>query len=255
MLNFQSIYPNNETNHEIVLLHGFLESPSMWKYFIKAAADSNIRCINIQMPNHLPEEKQTYLKDLQQQAEALHKTLTKAKVNTPIIIGHSLGGYLALAFIEKYPEFASGIVLVNSTCLADSTKGKTRRTRAINLVKKHPNAFIHMAIRNLFPEASLQKHHSEIEQLVSDAKKLPIPAIQASLEAMRERKDRTEVLRNFKKKKLFIYGKNDPLISAEASQEAIRKSNCPSIALNVGHMAWLEDKENLHKVLLQFIAG
>lgn len=253
MLKYNDTHPNTKANYEVVLLHGFLESTSMWKDFIKATADRNIRCINIHMPNHLPEEKEPYLNTLPQQAEALYNTLLKTEVSKPIFIGHSLGGYLALAFVEKFPEFASGIALINSTCLPDSNERKIQRTRAINIVGKNPNAFIQMAIKNLFQQASLKQHRTEVDKLILDAKTLKTPAIQASMEAMRDREDRTEVLKNFDKKKLFIYGTNDPLIPIEASLEAIKKSNCPSIALNAGHMAWLEDKENLHKILLQFI--
>src|SRR5690625_8001021 len=91
-----------------------------------------------------------------------------SKVHRLILIGHSLGGFLAFAFIKKHPEFASGVALVNSSCLADSPEQKKRRTRAINLVEKHPNAFIHMAIRNLFAETYLEKHKTAIDQLIND---------------------------------------------------------------------------------------
>lgn len=255
MLKHTRTSQRTENESEVILLHGFLESPSIWEGFIQATADKNIHCTNIHLPNHLMEEQGFYLNDLSQQAEALHQTLIETKVSAPILIGHSLGGYLALAFMEKYPEFTSGLVLVNSTCLADSNERKIQRTRAINLIEKNPSAFIQMAIKNLFLPASLTKHSTEINQLISDAKNLPIAAIQASLEAMRDRKDRTEVLRNFKKKKLFIYGTNDPLIPVKDSLKAITESSYPSVALETGHMAWLEDKEKLNKVLLEFIVG
>lgn len=245
-------YQEIGTGPDVVLLHGFLESPAIWQEFTKAM-DGKFRSIIAHMPNHHANEEEHLSKDLQQQAKILHQTLLKTKVKNPVIIGHSLGGYLALAFIEKFPEFASGVALVNSSCLADSPEQKKRRTRAINLVEKHPNAFIHMAIRNLFAETYLEKHKTAIDQLINDAKKLSIPAIQASLIAMRDRKDTSEALRNFENKKLFIYGENDPLIPMEVSKTAIKKSDCPSISLNAGHMSWLEDKENLNKVLLRFL--
>lgn len=245
-------YQETGKGPDVVLLHGFLESPAIWQEFTKAM-DGKFRSIIAHMPNHHANEEEHLSKDLQQQAKILHQTLLRAKVHRPILIGHSLGGYLALAFIKKYPEFASGIALVNSSCLADSAEQKKRRTRAINLVEKHPNAFIHMAIRNLFAESYLEKHKTAIDQLINDAKKLSIPAIQASLTAMRDREDTSEALRNFENKKLFIYGENDPLIPTETSKKAIQKSGCPSIALDAGHMSWLEDKENLHKVLLKFL--
>ena len=246
-------YEDNGIGTDVVLLHGFLESPDIWKSFLENT-DEKFRSINVHLPNHHLSNATQYSNDLKQTADTLYHTLVDAKVQSPILIGHSLGGYLALAFIEKYPEFASGIALVNSSCLADTNAQKKRRTRAINLVKTHPNPFISMAIKNLFHETYLVKHRTAIDQLIDKAKKLPIPAIQASLRAMRDRTDTSEALRNFDKKKLFIYGKHDPLISIEASKEAINKSQCPSIALDAGHMSWLEDKENLQEVLMEFIS-
>ena len=245
-------YQINGVGKDVVLLHGFLESPIIWEEFLQVA-DGDFRSINVHIPNHHSSNASLYFNDLTEQAEILYHTLIEANVQSPILIGHSLGGYLALAFINKYPEFTSGIALVNSTCLADTNEQKKRRTRAINLVEKHPNAFISMAIKNLFQEAHLKKHSIAIIKLIATANKLPIPAIQASLTAMRDRTDTSEALRNFDKKKLFIYGQYDPLISLEASEKAINKSNCPSIALNAGHMSWLENKEKLQEVLLEFI--
>lgn len=245
-------YEDNGIGTNVVLLHGFLESPAIWEDFLQVA-DEKLRSINVHIPNHHFSNETQYSKDLMEQAEVLYNTLIDAKVQSPILIGHSLGGYLALAFIEKYPEFASGIALVNSTCLADTSEQIKRRTRAINLVETHPKPFIGMAIKNLFHETYLEKHKTAINQLIVKAKELPISAIQASLTAMRDRTDTSETLRNFDKKKLFIYGKNDPLISQEANRKAINKSHCPSIALNAGHMSWLEDKENLQKILMEFI--
>lgn len=245
-------YQESGAGPDVVLLHGFLESPVIWKDFIKVAK-GKFRCVNIRMPNHHVNKQASYSKDLSQQAKILYHTLLDAEVVKPVIIGHSLGGYLALAFIKEYPEFASGIALVNSSCLADTKEQKQRRTRAINLIEKQPSTFIYMAIRNLFAKAYLERYSTAIDQLINDAKKLPIPAIQASLTAMRERADTSDTLRNFKGDKIFIYGKNDPLIPIETSKEAINKSNCPNIALDAGHMSWLEDKEGLHKALLEFL--
>src|SRR5690625_472524 len=101
-------YQESGTGPDVVLLHGFLESPAIWKDFIKATK-GRFRCVNIRMPNHQINEQESYSNDLSQQAEILHQTLLDAEVVSPVIIGHSLGGYLSLAFIEKYPEFASGI--------------------------------------------------------------------------------------------------------------------------------------------------
>lgn len=238
----------------VVLLHGFLESPKIWES-LTPLLEEKFRVITPQLPNHNPVETEGFSKDLSEQAEQLHEALTRLEIENPILIGHSLGGYLALAYIEKYASHTSGIALVNSTCLPDNEEKKKQRNRAIHLIEKLPKAFVQMAIKNLFTKTGLNTYTSEIESLITDSKKLPVSAIQASIIAIRDRKDRSEVLRNYDKKKLFIYGINDPLIATEASEKAINKSHCPSKALTSGHMSWLEDKEKLSEILLEFING
>lgn len=253
MLPYQQTPSNTEITKEVVLLHGFLESPSIWDYFLRHANKKTTRYTTVSLPNHYPEEEAPYRTCLTKQAEVLHRTLVQAQVKKPILVGHSLGGYLALAYIEKYAAYSSGIVLINSTCFADDLERQTQRTRAINLVGQHLDAFVRMAIRNLFPPSDLERYATSIEDLITEAKTRSIPAIQAALKAMRDRKDRTQILKNYPGEKWFIYGKNDPLISKEASLKAISKSNCPSIALETGHMAWLEDREGLQKALLEVV--
>ncbi|HLW14560.1 MAG TPA: alpha/beta hydrolase, partial [Flavobacteriaceae bacterium] len=121
-------YQINGVGKDVVLLHGFLESPIIWEEFLQVA-DGDFRSINVHIPNHHSSNASLYFNDLTEQAEILYHTLIEANVQSPILIGHSLGGYLALAFIDRYPEFASGIALVNSSCLDDTIEQKKRRTR------------------------------------------------------------------------------------------------------------------------------
>lgn len=238
---------------EVVFLHGFLESPLIWKPLVNTLEEKGIRCTNKHLDNHQPEKEEPYIDTLDLQAERLHQSLTKDKVKNPILIGHSLGGYIALALIEKYPSFASGLVLVNSTCFTDSLERKEQRTRASNLVGRNKSAFVHMAIRNLILAEYQKTKEAYVLKLIANANELPAPAIQASLKAMRDRKDQTQVLKNFEAKKLYIFGKKDPLISYESNIKAIRESNTPSLELDSGHMSWLEDEENLHQGIIQFL--
>lgn len=237
---------------DVILLHGFLESPEIWKDFV-SYSKPYFRSINIQLPNHNPKEKEFFPKSLEEQVEQLHQTLIDLEVYKPTFIGHSLGGYLALAYIEKYADDTSGIALINSTCLTDDKKRKTQRNRAIELIESFPDAFIQMAIRNLFTKTSLKIFESEIESMISKAKKLPVTAIQASLIAIRDRKNTCEVLENYSNEKLLIYGKQDPLIPRKQSESIIIKTAVQATALSTGHMSWLEESEAMNKALIQFL--
>lgn len=235
---------------EVVLLHGFLESPSIWNSFIEASK-SHFKLINIRLPNHDPLESKYFPADLDTQAEQLHYTLNQIGIHSPVLIGHSLGGYLALEYIKKYSPHTSGLALVNSTCFADDKEKKKQRNRAIRLMESHPKMFIQMAIKNLFKSNHHSIYQDTITHLIQEAQKLPTPAVQASLIAMRDRKSSCEFLKNYTKKKLLLSGKEDPLIPSSHSETMA--THIKTLILESGHMSWLEDSESMVQALIRFL--
>ncbi len=113
----------------------------------------------------------------------------KLRIRKAAFVGHSMGGYVALAFAELYPSTVKSLVLQNSTSKADSEERKTNRDRAIKAVKKDYTTFIRLSIANLFSEENRGKMISEIEKVKTEALKTPLQGIVASLEGMKIRKD------------------------------------------------------------------
>lgn len=235
----------------IVLLHGFLESPKIWNGFLKTKS-IELDVLKLHLPNH--RENPIIMDNLEDQADWLHEKIRKQGYENPVLIGHSLGGYLALAYLEKYEENLAGICLVNSSSFSDSEERKQQRDRIIRLSASHKEVFIRMAITNLFTPHGQSIHKLAIEELIQVANKIDIKAIQASLKAMRDRKDRTEVLRNYNGNKIIIYGRQDPIIPFTESLKLISQAQIPAKRLNSGHMSWLEDKEKLKKLFKEFLS-
>lgn len=235
----------------IVFLHGFLESPSIWNDFTKHET-KEIKVLNLDLPNHGKDS--VIIDNLEEQADWLKGEISKHGKKHPILIGHSLGGYLALAYLEKFKENLAGICLVNSSSFSDSEERKQQRNRIIRLSETHKEIFIRMAITNLFTPDSQSTHKVAIENLIQTASKIDSKALQASLKAMRDRKDRTEILKNYNGKKLFIYGRQDPIIPFTESLKLISQAQIPAKRLDSGHMSWLEDKDQLNKLLEDFLS-
>ena len=84
------------------------------------------------------------------QAEMVKAVLNHLKLRKYIFIGHSMGGYIALAFAHLFPVTIKGLCLMNSTALPDSTEKKINRDRAINAVKQNHKTFVRIAIPMLF---------------------------------------------------------------------------------------------------------
>ena len=90
------------------------------------------------------------VEEIEAMADAVKAVLKHLNIQDVLLVGHSMGGYVALAFAEKYSNITKGISLVNSTSKADSTEKKTNRDRAIVAVKHDYKTFIRIAISNLF---------------------------------------------------------------------------------------------------------
>lgn len=177
----------------VVLLHGFLETQTMWNDFA-VELSKKYRVVTIDLLGHGETECLGYVHTMEDQADMVHHVLHELKIRKAVFIGHSMGGYIALAFAELYPENVKGIVLQNSTSRADSDERKINRDRAIVAVKQNYSNFVRMSIANLFSENNREKLTAEIEKVKTEALKTPLQGIVAALEGMKIRKDREVIL-------------------------------------------------------------
>lgn len=244
-------YSDTGKGTAIVLLHGFLENKDMWDFYIPEFAKKN-RVIAIDLLGHGETECLSYVQTMEDNADAVHAILSELRIRRAIFVGHSMGGYVALAFAELYPENIKGLVLLNSTTRADSEERKTNRDRAIKAVKQSFINFVSLSIANLFSESNRERLLSEIERVKKEALKTPLQGIVASLEGMKTRKDREVLLHLTPYHKLLILGEKDPVLPYEETKEQIENTNVQFINFPGGHMSHIENQEELLKVLLDF---
>lgn len=235
----------------IVLLHGFLENKSMWDEFVLEFA-KKYRVITIDLLGHGDTENLGYVHSMEDNADAVHEVLSHLRIRKSILVGHSMGGYVSLAFSELYPEYVKGLVLLNSTSRADSEERKTNRNRAIKAVKKDYTTFVRLSIANLFSEENREKLTNEIEKVKLQALKTPLQGIVASLEGMKIRKDR-EVLLHFSHfPKMLVLGKKDGVLSYDDTIDQVENTQVELVSFPDGHMSHIENAEELKKALLLF---
>ncbi|MCF8322609.1 MAG: alpha/beta fold hydrolase, partial [Flavobacterium sp.] len=177
----------------LVLLHGFLENQKMWQELVPELSQKN-RIITIDLLGHGESACLGYVHSMEENSEIVAAVLSKLRIRKTVLVGHSMGGYVALAFAELYPEKIKGLVLLNSTSKADSEERKANRDRAIKAVKKEYETFIRLSIANLFSPDNRERLNSEIEKVKIEALKTPLQGIVASLEGMKIRKDREFIL-------------------------------------------------------------
>jgi len=224
----------------------------MWQEFIPELSKKN-RVITIDLLGHGQTECLGYIHSMEDNADAVHQVLSELRIRKAVLTGHSMGGYVALAFAELYPEIVKGLVLVNSTSRADSEERKVNRDRAIKAVKKDYTSFVRLSIGNLFSENNREKLADAIEKVKTEALKTPLQGIVATLEGMKIRKDR-EVLLHFSPYPiLLVLGKKDPVLNYEENIEQIENTNVKLVTFLDGHMSPIENHDDLKKVLLEFL--
>lgn len=236
----------------LVLLHGFCESGRMWNYFAdKLSASFHILCPDLPGFGDSPiGEDQISLEEV---AVQLEEWMEDNQIHDPIIIGHSLGGYVALALLELMGNRIKAVGLFHSTAFPDDEDKKGMRNRTITFLKKFGvEKFVTSFVPPLFPESRREEFAAEIESAIEDAKRSSLDGLIAYAGAMRDRKDRLEILRNFAGPKLLIAGTEDGAVKVEASRVQKDAFSHYVELQGVGHMGMVEEREKTLEVVREF---
>lgn len=238
----------------VVLIHGFLESTWMWKDIAPELARGH-RVICVDLPGHGHSDCIGYVHTMEEMAEVVHAIVTHLKLRKASLVGHSMGGYVALAFAELYPDNVRTLVLYQSTSRADSAWKKRDRQRAIQLIKQNYKSFIRKSIPALFRPVNRKRCRAEINALKEEALKTPVQGIIAALDGMRQRPDR-EILLRFPPYPVHIIASDkDPRIPLGESQEqaAVSESVHLHLIKGSGHMSYIEAREEATRLLKRVV--
>ncbi|GAA4109153.1 alpha/beta hydrolase [Aquimarina addita] len=254
-LGYKGIKINYDTEGNgtpLVFLHGFLENSTMWD-MITPHFLPTYQCITIDLLGHGKTDCKGYIHNMEDMANAVKAVLDILTDQKITIIGHSMGGYVGLAYLDLFPEMVSGLLLLNSTSLPDSDERKKNRDRAIQIVKKNPDAYTSMAIANLFAAKNRAAFSKEIDAIKIRASKTTLQGIIAALEGMKIRKDRSEVFKNFNGSKAIFAGKEDPVLLYQQRILEAKKYNINLVSFGGGHMTYLENKDQFLRSLQDFL--
>ncbi|MHA4809314.1 alpha/beta fold hydrolase [Flavitalea flava] len=246
----------------VLLVHGFAEDNRIWDNQVDYLKDRYRlfipdlpgcgRSSPIQVKN-----SQTGAETSMEELADLIKAILDAENTGPcILIGHSMGGYIALAFAEKYPGQLVALGFFHSTAYADTPEKITARRKGIEFIRKNGSApFIRQSIPNLFAEASRKRQEDIITALIDRYSGFNPDSLVAYYEAMIYRPDRTTVLREFPGPVLFIIGEGDNSVPLDHS---LRQSHMPGLAFihiltHAGHMGMLEESTASNLFLDDFL--
>jgi pimeloyl-ACP methyl ester carboxylesterase len=240
----------------VLLIHGFGEDSSIWKYQIEFLKDY----CKLLVPD-LPGSGQSSLLQknkapVDDYASCLYELLLHESIDKAVVLGHSMGGYITLAMAEKHPGMLDGFGLIHSTAFADTEEKIATRKKGIEFIRQHgAYAFLKTSTPNLFSKNTKEKHPGYIDELVEKGKRFSAEALVQYYEAMISRPDRTAVLQQATVPVLFIIGTEDAAAPLDDLAKQIHLPEVSHIHIleQVGHMSMVEASEELSQHMLGFI--
>ncbi len=253
-------YSRHGSGQAVVLLHGFGEDSSIFNNQVEVLKD----ICEVIVPD-LPGSgtSDLFAKDagsnvtLTDYADWLHVLLQHSKLQEVIVLGHSMGGYIALAYAEKYGNNLKGFGLLHSTAFEDSEEKKETRRKAIKIIEAYGSySFLKSTIPNLFAAGFKQQHPNIVNDLIEKGSSFSPMALMQYYQMMIDRPDRTHVLKELTIPVLFIVGTEDV---AAPMDDLMKQVHLPAISYvhilqAVGHMGMLEATTDFNKHLLNFIS-
>lgn len=232
MLNFERKGDGKET---LVLLHGFMENLSIWSD-LEPHLSENFSLVKIDLPGHGRSEIIAEVQTMELMAEEVKKVLDDQNLNKVHLLGHSMGGYVSLAFAEKYPDSLKSLTLFFSTYFPDDAEKKEQRIKSYRIIK---DAFAHYAragIPNLFNPNERDILEGKIETALEVALSTDNLGALASVKGMVERRDKKHILENLDAKILVLAGKHDNAVKTEVMIKNLPdRTNIKSYILDCGH--------------------
>ncbi|MEH7302159.1 alpha/beta fold hydrolase [Neobacillus drentensis] len=236
----------------VVLLHGFCGSSRYWEEVIPELS-RNYRVIAPDLPGHGESETLSNGSTIEAMADRIKELIDGLNLEKVTMFGHSLGGYITLAFAEKYSDQLNGFSLVHSTAYPDSDEAKKGRQGNIEKVLQQG---VRPLIDGLVPKLFSPEHKGE--EYVETAKEIGYGTTQEgtihALQSMKDRPDRNHVLENTELPVLLLAGEQDQIIPAERTFSVTKPNITHSLIQGSGHMSMYENSKDLIREIQAFLS-
>lgn len=247
-------YTKKGQGKHIVFLHGFLENLTIWDDFANELSGLHT-VVQVDLPGHGKTGVFGPVHTMSIMAGAVNTVLNREGIGQAVIVGHSMGGYVAVEFAKQFPQKTKALCLFNSSVLADSKTKKEERTQVVKVLQKHAGRFIEEAIPNLFTKENRMQLKPLIDELITEAKEGPVEGMIACTLGMRDRPDSLDWLRAVDFPVHYIVGRQDNIIPGERYKEQLFANPAISAYLSAksGHMGFIEDREGTFSSLKYFL--
>jgi pimeloyl-ACP methyl ester carboxylesterase len=254
------IFQNNKISYStlgtgvpVILLHGYLMSSQIWKDFLTLLA-MKYRVIAIDLPGHGNSSTYPPVHSMELMAEAVASVLRNERINQCRIIGHSMGGYVGLAFLEHYVQQIEKMVLLNTHPFDDSTQKINTRNRIIRLLKKNKKELLLKELfRDIIPPTENKSFDEDREAALSISLEQSTESLIATTNGLKLRPDRSFLLHNPEVPVKWIMSRADRQIDAnDIASRAKKVSIIEPEIIEGGHMSFLERPYELFRLAHKF---
>lgn len=247
-------YNDTGKGRPLVLLHGYLEAKEVWQPLTDILAQE-FRIIGIDLPGHGTSGIAGEMHTMEYIAEVVREVMKDAGIDRAMLIGHSLGGYAALAFTEMYPEKLAGYVLFHSHPHADTTEAIKKRDREIYLVRAGKKDLMYPGnVSMMFAEQNLGLMQEVVKKLERIASENPGEGVIALLNGMKSRPSRKDVVEGGMVPLLWILGRQDRYFTPEKAIGDIMLPENTEVEIleNSGHLGFIEETEKSARLISEF---
>ena len=253
----QVVYTDRGEGPCLVLLHGYLESGEIWESFADRIPQG-YRLIIPDLPGHGRSGTLKKMDSMDDLAGAIKAMVEAEDIGKIFLVGHSMGGYVVMAFAELFPEKLLGYSLFHSTCFADNNDKKLNRDREISLVlcgKKRQIVLVN--IPKAFSMDNVDLMPDEVERARRIALDSSDEGIIALLHGMKARPDRSAVLKDPDLPLLLIGGMKDNYIPIEVFDKLVAMAPHAQVLRleESGHMGFIEEPEKVVQALMEMLDG
>lgn len=238
----------------IVLLHGYLETSGVWDRFSRKLSE-RFRVISADLPGHGRSELMSDTQTMDEMAGIIRELVDLLKLEKVFLTGHSLGGYVTLAFLENYPEKLSGFCLFHSHPLADTAEAVSKRKNDILMAEAGKKDQIYPgAIEKMYATGNLDRLKESVSWSKSIASGVQAEGIASVLRGMMQRPSRVKLMEEGRVPCLWILGAHDNFIPFDAIQQRVKLPANGKIKVleNSGHMGFVEEEELSLEIVSEF---
>jgi pimeloyl-ACP methyl ester carboxylesterase len=239
----------------VLLLHGFGEDGTIWQNQI-AALQADYQLLIPDIPGSGLSPALPGTPGIDSFAEAMASILLAEQIASCTILGHSMGGYIALAMAEKYPHLLTGLGLIHSTAFADTEAKKEARQKSIAFIQANGAlAFLKTSIPALFSPAFADDNPPIVEKLVQKAGSFTANTLVQYYQAMILRPDRSAILQQLKCPLLLLAGELDTAVPFDQSlmQSYVATETHLHFLRKSAHMGMLEETERFNRAIAGFL--